>query len=804
LKEYTFEISKINAVIQNFNLIKIYNGNRSFEATITDIDYTKTPIQITLSIKKTQVQSYSESSPILEWNAIYLGVKGDKGETGDTGPTGNTGPTGPTGPTGLQGNTGHTGPTGPQGNTGPTGPTGLQGNTGDTGPTGMQGPTGPTGLKGIGYDPIFISLQTSRDLNTELANTNIFTIQINVESAILLPGTTVSINPVIGGDTQLGSRIEAVIQSISSDKTVTFRREKLIGTVNSNRFRIAFNGTPGDTGPTGPRGFTGDTGPTGLKGDTGQTGSTGPQGPTGNTGPTGPQGHTGQTGPTGPQGNTGHTGPQGNTGHTGPTGNTGPTGLQGNTGPTGPTGPGFPVYTSTLSTSGSAIGSLTSASTLSLPIASPQPPPTSTSYSVNHWVVINVSDQFINSYFYAQISAVFATSITIRGPFTLFNIDRGTTYSGAAITISYNGPVGPTGNTGPTGPQGLTGFTGPTGPTGLQGYTGSTGPTGQTGPQGLTGFTGPQGPRGISYDISGVYPNNNSTNSDYILKGPRTFPVNSIGLYKLNDRVRINLFVGQNLEPTYYVDGTINQILNSSPQVEVIIDFVSNKLVELHSVPNIINPFTNWSFSIVGEVGATGPTGPQGTVNLVGQDNTFLIKKSTDASGVDLARYFVPAAPNPAYISFTTPVLKNWFEEAKVIAYTDASITGTPRIYKIDCAFNNHIITGITGRLVLNMLNNPGIPINSSSTPTTFIYGVNIWLNYSTDPSPALTDADKNAATRFDIRSAGAMTTPGSDNIKWIGGTPKLTYTAGKTDILSFVTYDSGANWFGFVSGLNV
>lgn len=47
-----------------------------------------------------------------------------------------------------------------------------------------------------------------------------------------------------------------------------------------------------------------------------------------------------------------------------------------------------------------------------------------------------------------------------------------------------------------------------------------------------------------------------------------------------------------------------------------------------------------------------------------------------------------------------------------------------------------------------------------------------------------------------------ASWSPGT--LKWAGGTgPSLTVTAGKTDIFSFVTYDNGTNWYGFVGGQN-
>jgi hypothetical protein len=42
-------------------------------------------------------------------------------------------------------------------------------------------------------------------------------------------------------------------------------------------------------------------------------------------------------------------------------------------------------------------------------------------------------------------------------------------------------------------------------------------------------------------------------------------------------------------------------------------------------------------------------------------------------------------------------------------------------------------------------------------------------------------------------------------SILWpAGASPLLTSTSGKTDVFSFVTLDSGTNWYGFVGGQNL
>ena len=50
----------------------------------------------------------------------------------------------------------------------------------------------------------------------------------------------------------------------------------------------------------------------------------------------------------------------------------------------------------------------------------------------------------------------------------------------------------------------------------------------------------------------------------------------------------------------------------------------------------------------------------------------------------------------------------------------------------------------------------------------------------------------------------GSRTATWPSSVKWSGGTaPTLTTTAAKRDVFAFVTYDGGATWLGFTSGLN-
>lgn len=51
-----------------------------------------------------------------------------------------------------------------------------------------------------------------------------------------------------------------------------------------------------------------------------------------------------------------------------------------------------------------------------------------------------------------------------------------------------------------------------------------------------------------------------------------------------------------------------------------------------------------------------------------------------------------------------------------------------------------------------------------------------------------------------DATGSRIVTWPAS--VKWAGGTaPTLTTTANRADLLTFITYDGGTNWFGFTAG---
>jgi hypothetical protein len=239
--------------------------------------------------------------------------------------------------------------------------------------------------------------------------------------------------------------------------------------------------------------------------------------------------------------------------------------------------------------------------------------------------------------------------------------------------------------------------------------------------------------------------------------------------------------------------------LNNQTPLTITVQITNTTRDSVNPLNNNANqPYLGWVFSLAGEIGPTGPTGP--ALTLGGFNRDVLIRTSDiTATGTSNARYVDSTSTEKVYMSFTTPVLKNWFEIANQVAFS--SLTGGA--YNINCDFNNHIITNITAQISLNMLNSPGISRNSipSVANPAYIFGVNLWLVYSTTSNPS----SKSAPVKFNRNVSGTMTDPGSNNIKWPGGTaPTLSYTAGKTDILSFITYDAGHTWFGFVSAAGV
>lgn len=93
------------------------------------------------------------------------------------------------------------------------------------------------------------------------------------------------------------------------------------------------------------------------------------------------------------------------------------------------------------------------------------------------------------------------------------------------------------------------------------------------------------------------------------------------------------------------------------------------------------------------------------------------------------------------------------------------------------------------------------LSINLSAGATVFYVTLNSNVN-----TLSVTDVPTSVAsfTLVLIADGTARTVIWGGSVKWPAGTaPTLTSTAGKVDILSFITLNGGTDWYGFVGGQN-
>lgn len=77
-------------------------------------------------------------------------------------------------------------------------------------------------------------------------------------------------------------------------------------------------------------------------------------------------------------------------------------------------------------------------------------------------------------------------------------------------------------------------------------------------------------------------------------------------------------------------------------------------------------------------------------------------------------------------------------------------------------------------------------------------------INTITITNPVTSNSNAVQAFTLAIAYTATAYTITWGGIKWPNGTaPTLTSTTGKIDIFTFVSYDGGAAWFGFVGGQN-
>jgi len=561
--------------------------------------------------------------------------------------------------------------------------------------------------------------------------------------------------------------------------------------LSGNNITISSSGGVGSTGATGSQG---NTGPTGPQGNTGSTGDIGPVGPTG---PTGSQGNTGPTGPTGSQGITGNTGPTGPTGSQGNTGPTGPTGPQGNTGNTGD------VYRASSSTS-ITLGSLVIGNKIFLTV------PSGLAYSkVQSLLVAAGETQYFNGTLVSYSGAGLTLTVSgVCGSGTLNSWD--VNLAGAIGQAGPQGPVGPTGaDSTVAGPRGNTGPTGPTGPQGNTGNTGATGNPGATGnsgdigPQGNTGATGPQGNTG-----NGVVSINGFTGLINITSA-------SAGGVGVN--------TGINVVPltTSGVIGITFNILNTGVKS--------------------INTLTgNLGLSAGNGISIPTPPGTTFTISNTGVLSLNARTGSIGLSGGNGISIIPPVAGNTFTIS-NTGVLSFNNTTGAVTGVSSINNTETGNVQNVPKTNTTNNFTaiqsfqagfevvppgiqpdpppgGLTADFKNNTIYRPTLQwYNEPFAQVTYTSGGQLTLDLSQAQVFLVT---LNGSFSLNVTKVGEMenrsigftliltnNTPNQSvtwtNVRWAGGIKPTLSGAGKIDVFSFVSYDKGASWLGFIGGQN-
>ena len=152
---------------------------------------------------------------------------------------------------------------------------------------------------------------------------------------------------------------------------------------------------------------------------------------------------------------------------------------------------------------------------------------------------------------------------------------------------------------------------------------------------------------------------------------------------------------------------------------------------------------------------------------------TFTIYNGSDPTGTSLLSMSTSAATFGAPVDLGTRELRNAiFKDYSEVTSSPAISSGT---LTIDLSAANVFTVSLNANITTLTISNT---LATSNTSTGFTL---------------VLTADGTART---------ITWPGS--VKWPAGTaPTLTSTNGKIDVLSFVSYDQGSTWLGFVGGQN-
>ena len=356
------------------------------------------------------------------------------------------------------------------------------------------------------------------------------------------------------------------------------------------------------------------------------------------------------------------------------------------------------------------------------------------------------------------------------------------------------GDKGDKGDVGDTGPQGIQGIQGPVGPQGIPGIKGDTGDTGPQGVPGVKGDTGDQGIQGPQ-GIPGVKGDTGDT-------GPAGSGASTIA--QITDATALGKQV------LAAADAAALRTLADTSQFTAA---EKTKLSEVEAGAQV-----NAVTSVAGKTGSI--TLEKADVGLGNVDNT------SDASKpVSTAQAAAIAAKEPTITAGATSQFwrgdKSWQDLAAAVRAAVLTGLSTATSTVVDAA--DSVLAAI-GKLQAQVSLRAPIAAPSFTSTATFqgvretVTVANTGTAYTVANTAAsildltltgncvLTYPAPSGGGQFTLLlkqdATGSRTVTWPSTVRWAGGTaPTLTATAGKTDVVAFLS--DGTYWLGFVGGLN-
>lgn len=186
---------------------------------------------------------------------------------------------------------------------------------------------------------------------------------------------------------------------------------------------------------------------------------------------------------------------------------------------------------------------------------------------------------------------------------------------------------------------------------------------------------------------------------------------------------------------------------------------------------------TTDTLTVTGDVAVNGGdlTTTAGTATIFNSNATTLSIGGATSSTINVGATGGTSTIDMNKNIFKRPEMRGYFESLGTVTYTGGKVQDL----SVDLSTGNLFVYTTTGTIVTFSVTNLPSKANTS-------VGFTIVLTCGDN----LYDVD--------------FGTVASTTVKWAGGTaPTNSNVAGRTDVVSYVTYDGGTTWYGFVGGLN-